>query len=334
MHGVKVEFSVKLLLSIIQSTQYLYDHVRKGPNKRPFFLTVSMTHPHDPYAISKSYWDRYEGVDIPMPKISIDQKDQDPHSTRLLKAIDLWDNPIPEEAIHRARRAYFGSISYVDDQVGKLLNTLKDCYLDQDTVVIFGSDHGDMLGERGMWYKMSWFEYSARVPLVVNYPARFAPRRVPESVSTMDLLPTLVELVGGKVDKNLPLDGRSFYPALTGMPIDDEVLGEYMGEGTASPLVMIRRGQYKYTSSLVDPPQLFNLDADPDELDNLATAENKDHAELAERFASEVKERWPLRELHQKVLQSQRQRRVCWDALQKGAFEAWDYQPKEDAAQK
>jgi choline-sulfatase len=250
----------------------------------------------------------------------------------LLKAIDLWDKPLPEESIRRARRAYFGAISYVDDQVGRLLSALKDCYLDEDTVVIFGSDHGDMLGERGLWYKMSWFEDSARVPLLVNYPAQFAPRRVPECVSTMDLLPTLVELVGGKVDASLPLDGRSLYPALIGEKTAGEVIGEYMGEGTISPLVMIRRDRYKYVSSLVDPPQLFDLQADPQELENLAG--NPKYALLAHDFAKEVKKRWGLRELHQKVLQSQRQRRVCWDALQRGAFEAWDYQPNDDAAQK
>src|ERR1700753_680931 len=135
---------------VYKSTQYIYDHVRQGGKKRPFFLTVSMTHPHDPYAISKSYWDRYDGVEIPLPKVDIKQDEQDPHSTRLLKAIDLWNNPVPEEALIRARRAYFGACSYVDDQIGRLLGALKDCDLDRDTIVIFCSDHGDMLGERGL----------------------------------------------------------------------------------------------------------------------------------------------------------------------------------------
>jgi choline-sulfatase len=269
-----------------------------------------------------------------MPEVSINQEDLDPHSKRILKAIDLWDKPIPEEAIRRARRAYFGACSYVDDQVGKLLDVLKDCYLDDNTVVIFGSDHGDMLGDRGMWYKMSWYENSSRVPLVVNYPARFAPRRVPESVSTMDLLPTLVELVGGAIDERLPLDGRSFYPAFFGHPLRDEVWGEYMGEATISPVVMIRRGQYKYTSSLVDPPQLFDLEADPHELVNLAQSSDPAHAAVSALFAAEVTQRWDLTAMHKQALQSQRQRRICWDALRLGAFEAWDFQPRDDAAQK
>jgi choline-sulfatase len=293
-----------------------------------------MTHPHDPYAISKSYWDRYEDVAIPLPKTNIEQENQDPHSKRLLKVIDLWNNPIAEEAIYRARRAYFAACSYVDDQVGKLLSVLRDCQLDKNTVVIFCSDHGDMLGERSLWYKMNWFENSARVPLLVNYPTRFSPRRVQENVSTLDLLPTLVDIVGGKLETDLPLDGRSLYPALFGKAISDEVIGEYMGEGTISPLVMIKRGQYKYVSCLTDPPQLFDLSMDPLERDNLATSTNPVYQKLAAKFAAEVTQRWDLHRVHAAALQSQRQRRVCWEALRKGVFEPWDFQQRDDTSQK
>jgi choline-sulfatase len=322
---------------IYKSTQYLYDHVRSGAKKRPFFLTVSMTHPHDPYAISRSYWDRYEGVDMSLPKVNINQEDQDPHSQRLLKTVDLWNNPMPEEAVLRARRAYFGACSYVDDQVGKLVNVLKDCQLDEDTIIIFSSDHGDMLGERDLWYKMSWFENSARVPLVVNFPPRYPAGRVNVPVSTMDLLPTFVEMAGGRADSELPVDGRSLHDALLGHELvfeegRDAVLGEYMGEGTVTPVVMIRRGDWKYTSSLADPPQLFNLITDPLELHNLA--KDPQHSDRAAAFADEVVQRWNLKDIHARVLQSQRQRRVCWSALQEGTFEPWDFQPKDDATQK
>ena len=83
-----------------------------------------------------------------MPKVTVDQEHQDPHNVRIAKAIELWDKPLPEEAIKRARRAYYGACSYVDDQVGKLLKVLKNCRLDENTVVIFSGDHGDMLGEK------------------------------------------------------------------------------------------------------------------------------------------------------------------------------------------
>lgn len=135
-----------------KSTRYLYGAARRPASSRPFCLTVSLTHPHDPYTIHNEYWDRYENEEIPLPEVSIPQDKQDAHSQRLLRVCDLWDQDISEESIKRARRAYFGAVSYVDDNVGKLLKVLKECGMEEDTIVIFSSDHGDMLGERGLWY--------------------------------------------------------------------------------------------------------------------------------------------------------------------------------------
>ena len=138
---------------MFKSTRYLYSAARRPPSARPFCLTVSLTHPHDPYTIHREYWDRYEGVEIPLPHVKIQAEQQDVHSQRLLKVCGLSDEEIPDEAIRRARRAYFGAMSYVDDNVGKLLHILKECGLDDNTIVVFSSDHGDMLGERGLWYE-------------------------------------------------------------------------------------------------------------------------------------------------------------------------------------
>lgn len=269
--------------------------------------------------MTQDYWDQYEDVEIPMPKIHISQEDQDPHSQRLLKTVDLWNNPLPEEAVRRARRAYFGACTFVDDQVGKLRKILKNCHLDQNTIIVFSGDHGDMLGERDMWYKMSWFEMSARVPMIIHYPPRFAHRRVNESVSTMDLLPTFVDLVGGDKSAIAPIDGQSLYPYLVSdMPGKDEVFGEYMGEGTVTPVVMIRRGKWKYTTSLADPPQLFDLASDPKELINLAKSTVPEHVKALAAFSKEANEKWNLQEIHQDCLKRQRNRRIVWKALQKG----------------
>ena len=269
-----------------------------------------------------------------MPNTQIKQNEQDAHSKRILKCIDLWDKLMPNEAIIRARRAYFGNCTYVDNQVGKLLQTLKDCHLDKNTIIVFCGDHGDMLGERGLWYKMSWFENSARVPLIVHYPQHFQPRRVKESVSTMDLFPTFLELAGSRLEPLLPIDGQSLYPALLGCKLRDEVIGEYMGEGSISPVIMIRRGRHKYTYSLVDPPQLFDLKSDPQELRNLAESTDPQIAAVSAKFANEVLEKWDMQALHQKVLQSQRQRRLCWTALKKGRFQPWDFEPEEKGSEK
>ncbi|EUC49186.1 hypothetical protein COCMIDRAFT_85308 [Bipolaris oryzae ATCC 44560] len=311
-----------------KAQQYLYDYVRSDPEtRRPFALTISLTHPHDPYTMIQEYWDRYEGVDIPLPKVEIDQADQDTHSQRLLKTIDLWDNPVPDEAKIRARRAYFAACSFVDDQVGKLVKLLKNCKLNKDTIVVFSGDHGDMLGERSLWYKMSWYENSSRVPMIINGP-NIAPKQVRESVSTMDLLPTFVDMAGAKVDERLPLDGTSLYEYLVSdKPGKDEVFGEYMGEGTITPTYMIRRHEWKFTFSLADGPQLYNLVEDPQELHDLARSTEPHNRKVLAKFEAEAREKWDFTKIHNDVLLSQRMRQLACGALKIGRKESWDYQP-------
>ena len=315
---------------VFKARQYLYDHVRMTPDQ-PFCLTVSMTHPHDPYTIPAEYWERYEGVEIPLPRETLDQAQQDPHSQRLLKVIDLWDKPLPEAKVRDARRAYFGACSYIDDNIGKLLKTLEECGLSEDTIIVFSGDHGDMLGERGLWYKMHWFEMAARVPLLVHAPQRFAAHRVSQSVSTMDLLPTLVELAGGQVEPGLALDGHSLLNHLQGDGGHDQVLGEYMAEGSTSPLMMIRRGEWKFIYSEQDPLLLFNLRHDPQERENLA--DSAEHQSVLGEFLAEARARWDMPAIHAATLASQRRRRLVAEALSLGKLSSWDHQPWVDASQ-
>lgn len=314
-----------------QARRFLHDYAR-SKETRPFCLTVSLTHPHDPYTIPRKWWDRYDHDAIDMPSLSWQQVPHDPHSERLRHVYQLDDNTLNDEQIRNARHAYYGAISYVDDQLGAVLEALEESGLAEDTIVVFSGDHGDMLGERGLWYKMSWFEDSARVPMIVHAPGRFSPHRVSQSVSTLDLLPTFVELTHpqGAPDYPVPIDGRSLLPHLTGSGGHDEVIGEYMAEGAIAPLIMIRRGEYKYVHSPCDPDQLFNLADDPQELDNLA--EQPAHAERVAAFRSEVEQRWDLDALHQQVLESQRRRRMIARALSRGEVKAWDHQPFVDAS--
>jgi choline-sulfatase len=124
-----------------------------------------------------------------------DQHALDPHSQRLLKVYDLWDKPLPVDKIRDARRAYFGACSYIDANVGKLLQTLEDTGLIDDTVIVFSGDHGDMLARGASGTKCTG-SMAARVPLLIS--ARGSSRRPGQRrVSTADLLPTFVELAGG-----------------------------------------------------------------------------------------------------------------------------------------
>lgn len=315
-----------------QAKRYLHDYAR-GKQERPFCLTVSLTHPHDPYAIPKQYWDLYKDEDIELPNITIPKSEQDPHSLRLQDVFAYDEQPITEQQIKNARRAYYGAISYVDEKIGEVLKSLKDCGLDEDTIIIFSGDHGDMLGERNLWFKMSFFEDSVRVPMLIHAPKRFSAKRVTESVSTMDLLPTFVDMATNSAvtEYMMPIQGRSLLPHLEGKGGHDEVIAEYYGEGTIAPLFMIRRGDYKYICCDQDPDQLFNLKNDPLELNNLA--QDDDHQDLINALRVEAAERWDHKALTQAVLVSQRRRRLVVSALNKGKRKTWDHQPVFDSSE-
>jgi choline-sulfatase len=310
--------------------QKLFDMAR-AKDARPFCMVASLTHPHDPYVIPQRYWDRFAGVDIDMPRVGIAAQDQDPHARRLRHVCGLDLLPVSAEQTRAARRAYYGAVAYVDDQVGVLLSTLEDAGFADDTVVLLLADHGDMLGERGLWYKMNFFEPACRIPLIVHAPHRFAARRVAASASLVDVLPTLCELAGATAaDFVTPLDGTSLVPQLGGAAGADQVIGEYLAEGAIAPLIMIRRGRHKFVHSPVDPDQLYDLLDDPDEIQNLAGSAR--HSAAVREFRAEVARRWDLPGLAAAVIASQKRRHLVNEALRAGRYTPWDYQPIRDAS--
>ena len=316
-----------------QAVRKIYDFARDG-DERPFFHLVSFTHPHDPYTITRDYWDLYPAADVDLPAVpAIPAERQDPHSLRIQEACGMARYDLTEARVRAARRAYYGAISYIDDKVGELLAALDAAGLGEDTIVIFTADHGDMLGERGLWYKMTFFEWAARVPLIFSAPGRAAPRRVACNVSLVDLFPTLIDLAGGDGPAPAePLAGHSLLPLLVGEDAErpDGLYGEYLGEAAAGPLVMIRRGRHKYLVGEASPPQLFDLEADPQELTNLA--EDPAYGATARAFAAEAAARWDFPALKRRVIASQRRRRLVFDALLRGRRQSWDHQPLADAA--
>ena len=305
----------------------LFD-IARGTDARPFCLVASLTHPHDPFTITAPYWDRYADAEIDQPRVR--EAPHDPHSSRLRGVIGLEQQMPTDAQTQAARRAYYGAVSFVDDQLGAVMATLRDARLADDTVVVVLSDHGEMLGERGLWFKMSFFEPACRIPLIVHAPGRFASRRVAEAVSLVDLLPTLAEIAGDgrPPDYAAPLDGESLLGQLSGSGGRDMVAGEYLAEGALAPIVMLRRGRHKFVHSAADPDQLYDLVADPDECRNLAAAEPA----LVAGFMAEVARRWDLAALDADVRASQRRRHFVAAALREGAGAPWDYQPARDAS--
>jgi choline-sulfatase len=314
---------------IFAARQRLFDLARRS-DARPFCMVVSLTHPHDPFTIPDPWWSRHAEAEIDGPRTPAGAAPDDPHTMRLRTVIGLDDQPVSEAQIHAARRAYYGACAYVDDGFGAVLDTLAAARLDEDTIVIVIADHGEMLGERGLWYKMNFFEPACRIPMIVHAPRRFAARRVTASVSLVDLLPTLLELAEAKGAVASPIAGRSLTPHLQGGDGPDGVVGEYLAEGAIAPIVMLRRGRWKYIHSPADPDQLYDLQTDPEELANLAA--DPVQARVVADFTAEVAARWDLPRLHEQVLASQRRRRLVGRALDQGRRRSWDFQPWRDAS--
>ncbi|MGQ0601789.1 MAG: choline-sulfatase [Anaerolineales bacterium] len=333
---------------IFHATRKLYDLARHGA-ERPFCILVSLGHPHDPYIMPRNYWDRYRDDEIDSPAVpSLAWEQHDPHSRRLLEAFVHDEYTITERHICDARHGYYAALSYVDDKVAQLMQTLRATGFAENTIVLFTSDHGDMLGERGLWYKMHFYEHAARVPLIIHAPGRFAPRRIASPVSLVDLLPTFVDWAteGRGVEWADHVDGRNLTPLLHGKresgtavplssaqtsfaPAPEAVYGEYLAEIAAGPLVMIRRGAHKYLFGEPDVELLFDLDHDPHETKNLSGHLPK----LRDSFRAEVRGRWDLAGLRERVIASQRQRHLVGEALMKGRTSPWDFQPQTDASQ-
>jgi choline-sulfatase len=309
--------------------QKLYD-LSRGHDPRPWCLTVSFTHPHDPYVARRKYWDLYEDCAHLDPEVApIPYEEMDPHSKRLMDACDWRKSEITPEMVRRARRGYFANISYVDDKIGELLAVLEATR--QEAIVVFLSDHGDMLGERGLWFKMNFFEGSAGVPLMISAPG-LSPGRVEVPVSTIDVLPTLCDLAGVSMAEVMPwTDGVSLVPVVGGAE-RGPVPMEYAAEGTIAPMVALRDGRWKYVRCEADPEMLFDLEADPKELRNLATEPG--HVEVLARLRALADIRWDLADFDAEVRESQARRWVVYEALRNGAYYPWDFQPLRAASER
>ncbi len=311
--------------------QKLYDLARR-PEPKPFFLTASFTHPHSPFTAPREFWDlyRHEDIDLPsVPPLAVDELDT--HSRWLYYSHGRDRYNVTDAHVRNARHAYYAMVSYIDAKVGRILTTLEKTGLADNTIVIFTADHGEMLGERGMWFKQCFYEWSVRVPFLIADPRRTGSRRERKPVSLLDLAPTVLDLASNHqppqpVD---PFDGRSMTKLLRGE--DDTwyetVITEYTDMGVSAPCRMIRRGDFKYMYTHGHPPQLFRLTEDPQELHNLGG--KSEYAEVEENLRNELMRGWDPAEVHKRVLASQRRRMLIRQAAeQSGKFPNWAYEAR------
>lgn len=233
---------------------------------------------------------------------------------------------LSDEERRRAIRAYYASVSYIDRLIGKVIDALRSTRFGQDTVIVFTSDHGDMLGHHGMWYKKSFYDQAARIPLLIAAPG-IAPQRVGELVSLVDLLPTFMGIAAsgewsGPVER---LEGTDLLKIIGSLPAEPTrpVYAEYLAESISAPVFMIRRKNWKFICSPQDPSLLYDLDADPGEFDNLAA--KPEYRDVVDSFEEEARSKWDVDALTERVLLSQKRRRLVTDAMRRGEPMNWDH---------
>ena len=198
----------------------------------PFFLTVSFTNPHDPWEIRQRYWDLYDEHAIDLPAVGpIPRDEADPHSLRLRSMIGIDRRPLSDAEVRHARHGYYAALSYLDERIGEVLAALAATGLAENTLVVFTADHGELLGERGLWYKMSFLEGSSRVPLIVRAPS-LAARRVQAARLAARPRPH-ARRSGGRTGQRREFEGTSLAAALTGESGGPgEAIGEYLARAS------------------------------------------------------------------------------------------------------
>lgn len=241
----------------------------------PWTLIVNTLAPHFPHYATEELWDMYDGkVDLPEYGANCESA-KHPYAKDLRGHFET--DAFTDEQILGLRRGYFGRVTYVDRVLGRLLEALKKSGQMEDTVIVYTSDHGEMLGKFGMWWKCSLYDDSIRVPLIVAGPGFPSGEKVETSVSLLDLQSTIFETLKKKPPINwwgVPLQ------RIIRTNGERAIFSEYHGHGVRGGAFMIRKGKWKLIYNEKAPHQLFNMDKDPEELNNLAGERSKVFSDL------------------------------------------------------
>ncbi len=263
-----------------------------GSDERPFAAVVGFMMPHSPYFADKELFDYYyERVDVPQP--TPEELAREPEPIKTFKRLRRLDEPLSAERIRVARAAYYGMCEFVDQQTGRILEMLDTTGLAENTLVIYTTDHGEMAGAHGCWWKSNYYEQSVGIPLIARLPGVVAAGiRNPAICNTIDLGPTLIEMTGA--DTLPQSDGSSLWKELLGERDDtrpDETFSEFLGRWGDAPSRMVRRGAwklYKYGGDAA--PALFNLEDDPEEMNDLGS--DPQHEAIRDELLQRVYDGW------------------------------------------
>ena len=257
---------------------------------RPFFVAAGFYRPHTPYIAPKSYFDLY-----PLDRITFPNEPAG-HFKTLLEPAIASTKPHPvfgvsSDQAREAKRAYYAAISFVDAQVGKLLDALDRLKLSDRTIVVFWSDHGYQLGEHGLWMKQSLFEQSARVPLIIAAPGKARGQASPRTVELVDLYPTLADLAGLQTPADL--HGVSLNRLLDDPQAEwkQPAFTQVARGGFPGHSVRTERWRYTEWDNGKQGSELYDHDADPQEYRNLAS--DPAHTAIVKELQAVVHKNWP-----------------------------------------
>ncbi|PID56937.1 choline-sulfatase [candidate division KSB3 bacterium] len=249
---------------------------KRKATEEPFFLLVGYKAPHFPLIVPEKYWKQYEDQ-VPMPYIPKSHLESQPRNYRHLRIHSNIEN-VPNDIVKRGRELYYGLTQWLDEEIGKVLNSLENSEVAYNTVVIYTADHGENLGEHGLWWKNCMYEHACRIPLIISWPAHWngGQRRI-GACSLLDVVQTIAELGGTKVPSDW--NGDSMIPWLNDVKHGwkDLAVSEYYAGKVVSGFAMIRKGQYKYVyhtpvnSNYPPEYELYNLKNDPHEFNNLSS---------------------------------------------------------------
>ncbi len=235
------------------------------PSEKPWMVFVGFVLPHFPLVAPEAFYDLYDPKSLPLPKLTGPNERPDHPVLNALRGCMNYADYFDEERIRTAVTAYYGMVSFLDHHVGRLVRKLKETGLAADTRVIYTSDHGDNLGNRGFWGKSVMYDDSTAVPLIMTGAGIARGKVVETPVSLVDLAPTFMEALGAApMPGDLP--GRSLFE-ISSEPDDPDrtVFSEYHAVGSITGMFMVRKGRWKLVHHEGYAAQLFDLEADPDE---------------------------------------------------------------------
>ncbi|MFA7230500.1 MAG: arylsulfatase [Victivallaceae bacterium] len=245
---------------------------RRDPGK-PFFLKVSFARPHSPYDAIPEYFDMYK--DLALPEAQVGDWAYVHDDPEMAKRPSAWRGVKSKTEIHNARAGYYGNVTHIDHEIGRLLEKMEAQGVLQNTLIIFTSDHGDMLGDHNLWRKTYGYEGSTHVPMLVRLPEKLQNNVVPRSdkpVMLRDIMPTVLDILGLPVPETV--DGLSMYPLTTGRNCEwrEYAHGEHCTcYSEEQEMQYLTDGKIKYIwFPRPATEQLFDLERDPYELHNLS----------------------------------------------------------------